>query len=105
MSNQTQQIADTIVHQLGGQRKLTGMIGACDFVVLEEGGVGFKFKGSRKLNYCNIILNPSDTYNVILQKWNWKDFLLKQEKSFHDVYCEGLVPLFEKETGLYLTLS
>ncbi|MGK7932388.1 MAG: hypothetical protein AB4041_13285 [Microcystaceae cyanobacterium] len=104
MSNQTQQIAETILEQLGGQRKLIAMTRAYHFMALEEGGITFKFKGSQKFNYCKILLTPLDTYTVIFEKWNWKAFSLHKEQSFDDIYYDALIPLFEKETGLYLSL-
>ena len=104
MSNPTKQIAGTILQQLGGQKKLTAIIGAYHFMGLEEGGITFKFKGSKKFNYCKILLTPMDTYTVTFQQWNWKTFSLQNEQSFDDIYCEALIPLFEKETGLYLSL-
>lgn len=100
----SQQIAQTILQQLGGQRKLIAFIGAYDIFALEEKGLSFKFKGSRKFNYCKIFLTPMDTYTLIFQKWNWKANSLKNETTFEDVYCEDLIPFFEETTGLYLSL-
>ncbi len=104
MSNQTQQIAQTLLQQLGGQRKLTAMIGAYHFMALDEKGLSFKFEASRQFNYCKILLTPSDPYTITFQKWNWKTFSLQNEQSFSDVYCDNLIPIFEEATGLYLSL-
>ena len=105
MSNQTKQIAQTILQQLGGMGRLMAMIGAYHFTVLEEKGLSFKFKGSCKFNYCKILLTPMDTYTVTFQKWNWKACSLQHETTFDDFYCDNLIPIFEETTGLFLSLS
>jgi hypothetical protein len=61
-----QQIATTIMAQMGGGNKLRTMLGIKQFVSLgqeegQEGGLYFQFKGSRKANVVEVILTPMDT--------------------------------------------
>lgn len=97
------EIAKTILRQLGGGR-LVMMTGAKN--LLDHGnGLSFKFpnRTRSKPNYCKVILDPSDTYTVTFGRVT-KYGELKNEKTVEGVYCDMLVDLFERETGLYLTL-
>lgn len=89
------------ISQLGGQRRLQLMIGANTFI----GGkdcLSFRFRGSRRVNYIKITLDPSDTYTVEFGKVGRASY--KSVSILSDVYCEDLIPIFEKTTGLYLSL-
>jgi len=104
-------IANTIIAQMGGFGPIRAMVGASNFFAMPEsqegnnfvlGGVSFKFKGSRKMNYVAVKLMADDTYTVEfkqLGKLNVKD-LSSQDL----VYAEDLKPLFESTTGLLLSL-
>lgn len=97
----TQQIATTILEQLGG-RRFVMMTGARQLTTLPEttevfGGLGFRIPmackdGSRT---WKITLTPADTYTI-------ETFSMKgQPKTkLTDVYCDMLVSTFERVTGL-----
>jgi len=96
------QVAQTILQQLGGQRRLKTFVGAKDFLLLEGGGVTFKFKGSRKVNYVRIRLNGMDLYDLEFVKAHGVNIKVVEEET--NVYADQLVTFFEKHTGLYLSL-
>lgn len=61
-----QQIATTIAHQLGGQRRLAVMTGAKDFVAIER-GLQFHLPSGfakDKINNVRVVLADNDTYTV-----------------------------------------
>lgn len=58
------QVADQTAEYLGGFRRLALMIGADRFTYDEEGTLRFMFKGSRKMNAVEFILNGADLYDV-----------------------------------------
>ncbi len=91
-------IANTIIAQLGGARRLGQMINAKDFF----GGannVVFKFmKGKDGINACRVTLDSSDTYTVEFLKL--RGLTCKTVSSFSMVYCDQLRYLFESSTCL-----
>ena len=97
------QIANTIISQLGGLNKLRAMINAKNFATDGE-DLQFQFSGSKIFNMINIKYNSNlDLYNVTLYKfWNLE---IKNKKSFDNVYCDMLVNIFESETKLRLSLQ
>lgn len=101
-----QETAETILSQLGGAGKLKAMIAAHDMFYDKDGSLSFKFKGSRKLNYCKVTLNGMDLYNMELGRIAKKDGIpaYNKKESIDDLYWDQLKPVFEKETGLYLSL-
>lgn len=101
------EIAKTILSQMGGMGKLTAMIGANNFGFEEHAGrvsLKFNFKGSRKHNICKIILDPDDTYTF--EFWNLNMRTVTCNKTFEatGIYWDMLIDVFERETGLYLSL-
>jgi len=98
------QIAQTILDQMGGQRRLSVMIGATNFVSHPR-GVSFSFPrpGSRKPNYLKITLEPSDTYT--LEFGSRHGYNYKKLKTFDDIYAEQLGEIFSRTTGLHLRLA
>jgi hypothetical protein len=97
------EIASTILKQMGGSSRLNAMIGATGFLSIKNGnGVSFRFKGSKIANYVEITLNSLDTYTVRFVKIRGTE--VKEVKTEPIVYCDGLKPLFERTTNLYLTL-
>lgn len=100
-------VAETIVRQMGGAKRLRLMVGAEQFLGSAD-RVQFKFKGSRKANSCVVILDPNDTYTM--QLWRIRGPRAKAGKmldlKFEEsrLYCDMLVSTFEGETGLYLSL-
>tara|TARA_Y100000401_G_C8289593_1_gene207931 strand:+ start:246 stop:629 length:384 start_codon:yes stop_codon:yes gene_type:complete len=111
--NQTEalQTAETIFQQLGGKRKLTFMIGANNFAfgndpAKEQVTAQFKFKTCgvcTKVNTLRVTYHRCpDVYTVEFYKVK-RNGVWGLPVSTHDhIYCDQLVELFEKETGLYL---
>lgn len=95
--------AETIIKQMGGTRILSAMIGARNFAG-DETSIQFSFKGSRKVNKCRIILDASDTYTLELWKINKRTFEMTKVYELDGLYHDMLTPVFEQETGLYLSL-
>ena len=93
------EIAKTILQQLGGSGRLAMMTGANNFVALKN-GVTFKIK-NRKVNFIKITLNSRDLYDVYFYKLVGSNLKLISEHN--DIYFDELIPLFEKETGMYLS--
>lgn len=94
------EIAKIILQQLGGQGRLVVMTGAYNFVAIRN-GVSFKIK-NRSVNYVEIKLNGKDLYDVKFGRIAVGKMKVKSEHN--DVYFDELIPLFEKETGMYLRL-
>jgi len=96
-------IATTIISQLGGNQ-IVPLLGIKFITIIQErmGGVQFRFKGSRKYNTCRIILDWTDTY--IFELWQITKKQTTKKYEADQVYCDMLKPLFEQETGLYLSL-
>lgn len=97
------QTLTTIVEQLGGAGKLEAMTGAYNFTARDENTLQFNFKASKKANKIIIEYLPGeDLYNVTF-------FLIRNLKfsivaEYKSIYNHQLIPLFEKTTGLYLSL-
>jgi hypothetical protein len=98
-SNEAKQIADTILLQLGGYGKLKAMIGADNFAHDKDGSLSFRFKGSRKFKNCKIKLNGNDLYDI--EFYSQRGEVVESRE---DIYAEDLKRIFEKTTGLYLSL-
>lgn len=100
----TQEQAQVTIQQLAGsQGRLKAMTGAKDFSLSEEEHfVAFKFTMCRKANYCRIHLNGMDLYDMSF--WKLKKFSFEKVEEFPGVYDDMLKPIFEKFTGLYLSL-
>jgi hypothetical protein len=98
-----QRIAQIILAQLGGSAALKLMVSAYNFSSHSDEGLGalsFRFKGSRKANYIKIILAASDTYSLRFGKVGKFDYdIIAFEQ---DVYCDQLVEVFTRVTGLEL---
>jgi len=90
--------AKIILDQLGGQRKLVMFTGAYNFVAIKN-GVTFRIK-NRGVNFIQIVLNGKDLYDVTFSKFF--KLSLKKVSEHNDVYFDELIPLFEKNTGMYL---
>ena len=102
-------IALETVKHLGGCHRLAMMIGAHTFVRSgpNDETLTFKFKGNRKMNFCEITLNSFDLYNVkFCRVVNRRDSAPKvtEVKEVIGVYNDMLKEIFESTTGLYLSL-
>ena len=95
------EIAETILHQLGGQRRLVMMTGAHGFVI-ERNGISFKFANmGQKVNYVKITLK-NDLYNVELGRiWGDEYKVLHSETGLYD---DSLVGYIQRNSGLALHL-
>ena len=103
-SSERIELAGTILNQMGGTSKLGAMIGANTFLALDN-GVQFSFKGSREFNKCVVTLNESmDLYTFQLWKFNSRTYDMVMKYELEGCYCDMLKPVFERETGLYLSL-
>ena len=99
------EVADRIMLQLGGYGRLSCMIGIRHTVALEGlGGLGFQFpnSGPGLPNCVEIRLNGLDTYDVEFKRIH--NCTAKTTTEHANIHCAQLKGLFEKETGLYLTL-
>lgn len=113
------QVAETILSQLGGGRKLKLMTGAKDFFSIEKGtGLSFKVGNNpKKVTHVEIRLNGRDYYDVsflnirktpiklVEPDFKQEPFIRKVISQHADVDCERLMDLFEESTGLYLTFG
>lgn len=98
------EIAHTIIQQMGGAGRLNAMVGANNFLTIDQ-GVQFSFKGSKTANKVVIKLTEMDLYDITFYKINMRNI----DKSLIPVdltegaYEDMLKPIFEKTTGLYLS--
>lgn len=99
-----QAVAQTILEQMGGTRKLEAMVRARHFMALEgDGGLQFTFSGSKKANVCRIAYDAGrDLYTFELGKFS--NLTYTRTFIIEGVYWDLLAELFEKHTGLYLTI-
>lgn len=105
---ENQQIAETIIAQLGGKTRLVVFTGATDFVAIDR-GVQFKIgRNEAGINKVIIKLNGSDLYNVEFgtSRLNSKtyEYTWTVKDSTEDAYADMLKPLFERATGMYLSM-
>ena len=108
------QIADTILHQLGGKRFVI-MTGAKDIAYGANGELQFKIP-TRKVNYVKISLDKgTDTYTMTFFKTLSTNEICKRiqakrtdlidtVKTVDMVYCDMLQDVFTSNTGLYTSL-
>jgi hypothetical protein len=104
----TDQIAQTIISQLGGYGRLKAMIGLISATPITEPGlaglyVRFRARARRRINALAIRLDPTDTYTV--QFWAIRACEPTLVASYSEVYADGLRDLVEGETGLALSLG
>ena len=95
------EIAQTILTQLGGG-KFKMMTGAKHCFAIEN-GLSFRLPGAggfckNDINYVTVILEPSDTYTVAFKRV--RGDTITEVSKHTDIYCDTLVELFERETGL-----
>lgn len=97
----SQQVAKTILSQMGGASKLALMIGAKNFVS-GDNSVSFRWKAKskNKANAVRITLNGKDLYDVEFIRIHGVN--VKTISEHNDIYADMLIELFETQTGLYL---
>ena len=96
------EIRDAIYAQLGGRR--IGIMIKLQHMFAIENGLQIRFanKAAGMPNVVTITLDPSDTYNVTFSRFRGMD--TKTTSSHCGIYCDMLVSLFERKTGLFLSL-
>mgnify|MGYP000862902822 CR=1 FL=1 len=97
-------VAQTILDQMGGARRLAAFTGAKNFVSGEnylQFSIG---KGARdKINNVKIALNAMDTYDVTFGRTYGTKY--HQIKTTEDIYNTELMDFFEDQTGFFLTFG
>ena len=106
MTEDTQAVAQTIAKQMGGTNRLRAMVNARNFVAHSgDGGLSFKFSGSRKANFCRVMYDASiDLYNFELLRIHNHGLDITPVYETKGAYDDMLIEMFESETGLYLSL-
>jgi len=100
--NAVTDVGNIIAQQLGGVGRLRVMLNAKNIYTIEN-GLQFGFAGRRETgNKLVIKLEPSDTYRV--EFWWVRGANAMLVKAFDDIYSDQLIDVFEKQTGLYLTM-
>jgi hypothetical protein len=107
-SDRRADVGRIIFEQFGGGRAMA-MIGGQAMLLntpnYGEGGLGIKWPNRQrsKGNYVEILLRPDDTYNMTF--YNLTIRAKKPVKVYEGIYADQLRPLFEKQTGWYLSLG
>jgi len=109
------EVAATILRQLGGTGRLQAMIGVRQFFSYNPsagpgegwilGGVSFSFPNrAPRPNYVKITLAGDDTYTVRFLRHGRGRGNYKDLGTFSGIYADQLRELFDRQTGLYLSL-
>jgi hypothetical protein len=101
----TQQTAQTILSQLGGNRFIA-MTGCSNFGSTPN-SLSFKLpRGTKnKATHCTVTLDASDTYTVEFVKCSMRAAVYRQVVAeTSGVYADQLCELFTRATGLYTSL-
>jgi hypothetical protein len=96
-------VANTILEQMGGARRLGVMIGAHTFTGSSD-SLTFRFRARSAdgSNCLRVTLLPSDTYKV--EFISIRGASVKVKSVHEDTYADSLRQLFESVTRLYLSL-
>lgn len=92
-------IVQTILEQLGGRMMLV-MTGA-KVETYTDSSVRLKLPMGKLTKFEVLYDHGSDTYTVNCIKGRGMACRLAKDP-IHDVYADDLIPLFERETGLYV---
>lgn len=103
-------VAMTIIQQMGGWGRIRAMTGAKNLLYGTTEGKGkgdpmvsFQFSNRKGPNMVRVIYRLGrDTYTV--EFFRRRGYDAHPKGTFDDVYADGLKPLFERQTGLYLSL-
>lgn len=95
------QIAATILEQFGGFMALRMIGGVCHYTDSSI-TVPFKAKAKNLTNRLVIKLDADDTYTM--EFWNCRGIKADKKEAYSMVYCDQLKEIFERRTGLYLSL-
>ena len=107
MTTATASVATTILDQLTnapegkGINRINTMLGASNVRIIED-GVDFRFKGCKDFNYCRIVLNGDDLYDLMIGRLITRGARMGSVKDLGmlEVDAENLAGLFTKVTGL-----
>lgn len=95
-------VATTILAQMGG--RVGAMLGATSIVNLGDGvSIRWPNRQRSKGNVVEIKLKGDDTYRMEFINFSMRGGR-KPVQTFDGVYADQLIPLFEGQTGWYLTL-
>ncbi|HAP00805.1 MAG TPA: hypothetical protein DCQ93_02660, partial [Bacteroidetes bacterium] len=98
-------VANEIVNQLGGMRRLKMFTGAFNFIAYPN-GVSFKLPDEYGgANYIKITLNGMDLYDVESGRISKDEIGVPSYKKLHEhngVYNDMLIDIFEKDTKMFL---
>jgi len=103
-------VVDTILAQMGGARKLKAMIGAKNFMNRGGNTLSFDFMSakhntrSKTPNFVMITLTDRDDYDIEFARKAKRGLEYKVLKKYTGVYADQLKKVFEKFTGLRLSL-
>lgn len=96
------EVANAIAAQLGGLNRLAVMIGAKNFVGMEDGLRFRMMKGKGGCNMAEIKLNARDLYDVRFLKV--RGFDCDEVAKAEDVYVDMLADVFWDDAGLAIKL-
>lgn len=101
--DENRRIAQTILDQMGGPQRLRVMLGARGFVAHER-GVSFQWPNRQRSrgNALRITLRGDDTYR--LEFLNTTARTCKVVRTVEGLYCDELIDVFERQTGLAVRL-
>ncbi len=106
MTDRDKAIALEIVRQMG--RMFPMMVGLKKISVLKNGAmISWKARAKGKINTMKVVLNGNDLYDVeFLRLWNSKTKgpQITTVAEHSGIYNDMMPELFEKETGLYVSL-
>jgi len=102
--NQVTEIATTAFYQLGNVNHLKAMISARFFANKDTHKFGLHFKGSKQWNCLEMELNSLDLYDLTFYKFNQNKTKVVSQKTYNNVFCDSLRPIFKEETKLELNL-
>lgn len=95
-------VARTILDQMGGMGRIRCMTGAKNFV---DHGTGVSFQFPNKLRSKPNVMKVDYDEGADLYTVTWGrvgKFQYTELKVVEGVYCDMLIEMFERETGLYL---
>ena len=103
----SQQVAHTILNQLGGNRFCV-MTGAKNFVALDLGLRMDLPRNASGANRLEIRLNGKDLYDVRFYSGRLSrktyEYKVVEKANFKDLYCDQLQEIFTEVTGMYTSL-
>jgi len=99
------EIASTIIEQLGGPRALSLMLGLKHILTSDKGvDIRFACKNERRINHVRVMLTPRDTYDMTFYRIAKGGLVCDEVSANEDVCADSLIEVFERTTGLGLRL-